>query len=249
MMQMVFDVVDILQLQEVWVRLPIVQAYSRLERRQALLACPMDFSLKQLMPQLGQLRNSSVWRGNHLEKRTDPAQVPMCALTDNYLDVLYPKQEDAESVRQQLFISVYNHFVVAQYQDDLETTCALLNILADLRSETDCLDSAALPLEGSNYWIPVDLTDEIRSLDTRYDSALPDTPAAYVVADEFWPLLVKSESQEVMAVAARYCQEDVSACMEDCKARLNQLIELAHHWNRTSSVVGLAYQVRDNTND
>jgi hypothetical protein len=244
-MQTMFDVVDLLQLQEVWVRLPIAQAYSRLERRQAVLPCPMEFSLKLLMPRLGRLRSSSVWRTNHLEKRTDPAQVPMCALTDAYLDVLYPEQASPGQTRHQLFISVYNHFVVSQYRADLALTCALLGRLADVRAETDCLDSAALPLAGSNYWIPIDLTDEIRSLDARYDSTLPDTPAAYVIADEFWPLLVKASSDEVNAVAAQYCMEDVSTCIEDCTRRLNQLIELAHNWNRTSSVVGLYYQTED----
>ena len=243
-MQTVLDVVDLLQLQEVWVRLPITQAYSRLERRQATLPCPLEFSVKKLMPRLGNLRASSAWRANHLEKRSDPAQIPLCAMTDAYLDVLYPELPSPDHTRRQLFRSVYNYFVMAQYQDDLELTCALLRRLAEIRAEMDCLDSEALPLAGSNYWIPIDLTDEIRSLDARYDSALPDTPSAYVVADEFWPLLVKATPDEVLAVAAQHCQEDVSSCIDDCRQRLNQLIELAHNWNRISSVVGLYYQTR-----
>ncbi len=248
-MKMVFDVADLLQLQEIWVRLPIAQAYSRLERRQSLLPCPMDFNLKQLMPQIGRLRSSSAWRGNHLEKRSDPAQVPMCALTDAYLEVLFPEQSPPDRTRQQLFLSVYYHFVVAQYQGDLELTAALLSQLAKVRAVDDCLDSEALPIAGSNYWIPIDLTDEIRSLDVRYDGDLPDTPATYVVADEFWPLLLKVNSDEVMTVAAQYCLESVSGCIDDCKQRLNQLGELAYNWNRTSSVVGLYYQTEDGVDD
>jgi hypothetical protein len=248
-MQTVLEVVDLLQLQEVWVRLPIVQAYSRLERRQAVLPCPMGFSLSDLMPRLGRLRTSSAWNANRLEKRPDPANVPLCAMTDAYLDVLYPEMPSPDHTRQQLFRSVYNYFVVAQYQEDRALTCALLWQLAEVRAEIDCLDSEALPLAGSDFWIPIDLTDEIRSLDARYDSAVPNTPSAYVVADEFWPLLVKANPDEVLAVAARICQEDMSACIDDCRQRLNQLIELAQYWNRISSVVGLYYQTENHAVD
>ena len=248
-MNAVFDIVDLLQLQEIWVRLPIAQAYTRLERRQTLLLCPVEFRLKGLMPRLGQLRNSTAWQTNRLEKRTDPALVPMCAMTDAYLEILFPDAESPALARQQLFVSVYNHFVVSQYKGELEQTCALLDMPAAMRGVApgDCFGSGNQPLEGSGFWIPVDLTDEIRALDSRYDSGQPDTPATYVIAETFWPLLVKATIEEARAVAVSYCGEDGSTCVESCTARLWQLVELARDWNRSSSVVGLYYQQQIDT--
>lgn len=238
----VFDIVDLLQLQEIWVRRPITRAYSRLERRQTALDCPFEFDLKTLMPRLGQLRNSSAWRLNRQERSTDPAQIPMCALTDGYLEVLFPDVVPAQA-RQQLFLSVYNHFVVSQYRADHSQTCALLKAVADTRSVeiARCLSADDRPVEGSNYWIPVDLTDEIRSLDVRYESARPDTPAAYVVGDDFWLLLVKATEDEIDSAASRDCSDP--ACADLSHRLLQQLVGLARDWNRTSSVVGLYYQV------
>ena len=250
-MKTVFDVVDLLQLQEIWVRSPIAQAYARLERRQPTLPGPLDFRLMWLMPRLGQLRNSPAWQTNQLEKRSDPAQIPLCAMTDAYLEVLFPDGTSAAEIRRQLFLSVYNHFVVAQYQGDLGQTCGLLRALADARSieSADCLNSANQPLEGSNFWIPVDLTDEIRSLDSRYDGGSADTPAAYVIAESFWPLLVKSTSEEIGAATTQYLTQYIGSTdpvyADRCAAELWRLVELARDWNRSSSVVGLYYQIED----
>ena len=247
-MQAVFDVVDLLQLQEIWVWRPITQAYSRLERRQTPLSCPVEFELKTLMPRLGELRNSAVWQKNMLEKRPDPAQVPMCALNDDYLAVLFPEIDPAQA-RQQLFISVYNHFVVSRFREDVSAISNLLQLLVQARSIEPfrCLNDSDLPLSGSSYWIPVDLTDEIRGLDDRYDIAQPDMPATYVVADDFWLLLVKATPEEIGTTAAQFC--DNADCVEDCKQRLEQLVMLARDWNRTSSVVGLYYQVESQASD
>jgi hypothetical protein len=244
-MKTVFDVVDLLQLHEVWVRSPIAQAYARLERRQPTLPGPLEFRLMWLMPRLGQLRNSPAWQTNQLEKRSDPAQVPLCAMTDAYLEVLFPEETSAAQTRRRLFLSAYNHFVVSQYQGDMEQTCGLLRALADTRSVEagDCLNSANQPLEGSNFWIPVDLTDEIRSLDSRYQSDRADTPSAYVIAESFWSLLVKSTSKDISAAAAHYLGSPHPVYAERCAAELWRLVELARDWNRSSSVVGLYYQI------
>ncbi len=244
-MQTIFDVVDLLQLHEIWVRHPIAQAYTRLERRQTTLPCPIEFRTKALMPRLGQLRNSAAWHTNRLEKRTDPAQIPLCALTDSYLEVLFPDAPSPDLLRRQLFISVYNHFVVTQYRGDLAQTCGLLHALAQVRKvdHREYLNAGNLPLEGSNFWIPVDLTDEIRALDTRYDGSQPDTPATYVVSEAFWTLLVKASSAHIQEAASLYCEDRGSACVDDCTLRLQALAELARDWNRSSSVVGLFYQI------
>ncbi|MBZ0302198.1 MAG: hypothetical protein K8J31_20785 [Anaerolineae bacterium] len=246
-MQIVFDVVDLLQLQEIWVRHPIAQAYSRLERRRTVLPCPVEFQLRQLMPRLGQLRNSSAWQANRLEKRADPAQIPMCAMTDAYLEILFPDEPSQGMLKRQLFVSVYNHFVVSQYRGDVSQTCGLLRALAEVRmvNQDECLSDGSLPLEGSNFWIPIDLTDEVRALDARYDSSKPNTPATYVVAESFWSLLVKASDEEVRAAAAAFCGDAGMACVEDCTQRLQQMADLARDWNRSSSVVGLYYQVSD----
>jgi hypothetical protein len=254
-MKTVFDVVDLLQLMEIWVRSPIAQAYARLERRESTLSTPMEFRLMWLMPRLGQLRNSPAWQTNQLEKRSDPAQVPLCAMTDAYLEVLFPDETSVAEVRRRLFLSVYNHFVVAQYQGEQEQTCGLLRALVDVRSagSGDYLNNANQPLEGSNFWIPVDLTDEIRSLDSRYDGNSVDTPSAYVISETFWPLLVKSTSEEIGAAAAQYMTASLGdtnpVYTERCASQLRRLVELARDWNRSSSVVGLYYQIDDKTGD
>jgi hypothetical protein len=251
LMKTVFDVVDLLQLQEIWVRSPIAQAYARLERRQSAYPCPMEFRLMWLMPRLGQLRNSPAWQTNQLEKRSDPAQVPLCAMTDAYLEVLFPEGVAAAQTRQRLFLSVYNHFVVSQFQGDSGETCGLLRALSDVRApgSNDYLNQANQPLEGSSFWIPVDLTDEIRALDSRYQGDRADTPATYVINETFWPLLVKSTAQDIQAAAARYVHDsklpDTDVHEAHSQRQLWRLVELAHDWNRSSSVVGLYYQVED----
>ena len=246
-MKTVFDVVDLLQLQEIWVRRPIAQAYARLERRQTLLPCPVVFQVKWLTPRLGELRNSLAWRTNRLEKHTDPAQMPMCALTDAYIEVLFSDSISPAQTRQRLFVSAYNHYVISQYRGDVLQTCDLLRALAAARSvePDDFLGPGSLPMEGSNFWIPVDLTDEIRALDARYDSSKPDTPAAYVVSEDFWPLLVKATPADVETAVAQFCEQTGYDGEADCESLLRRLIEVARDWNRSSSVVGLYYQVAD----
>lgn len=246
-MKTVFDVVDLLQLQEIWVRRPIVLAFSRLEQNRTALPCEISFSIKWLTSQLAILRNSSAWRYNKLEYITDPAKLPMCELSDEYLSILYPDSESPATLRQSLFQSVYNHFVVMQYQGDVEQTQGLLRELAGIRSFTlsSCFNDDHSPLEGANTWIPIDLIDEIRSMDGRYKIDEVNTPATYVISDDFWPLLVKAQPEDIDRAVALYCQENSLQTFEDCTRRLNDLVELARTWNRSPSVVGLYYQKMD----
>jgi len=246
-MKTVFDVVDLLQLQEIWVRRPIVLAFSRLEQNRTVLPCEMNFSIKWLTSRLALLRNSTVWRHNKLEQITDPAQLPMCKLSDEYLAILYPDAESPVALRQSLFQSVYNHFVIMQYVADTAQTLGLLRALAHVRSFTQlsCFNDDNSPLEGSNTWIPVDLVDEIRSMDGRYRIDEINTPATYVISDDFWPLLVKALPEDVNRAVELYCQEEPSQIIGDCTRRLNELAELARAWNRSPSVVGLYYQIMD----
>jgi hypothetical protein len=243
-MKTVFDVVDLLQLQELWVRRPIVLAFSRLEQNRTTLPCEMSFSIKWLTPRLALLRNSTAWRHNKLEQVTDPAQLPMCKLSDEYLSILYPDAESPSVLRQSLFQSVYNHFVIMQYQGDTTVTHGLLRSLAGVRSFalSSCFNEDHSPLEGSNTWIPVDLIDEIRSMDGRYKIDEVNTPATYVISDDFWPLLVKAQPEDIERAATLYCQKDPSQIIGDCTRRINELTELARTWNRSPSVVGLYYQ-------
>lgn len=244
MMKTVFDVVDLLQLQELWVRRPIVLAFSRLEQNRTALPCEMNFSIKWLTSRLALLRNSTAWRHNQLEQITDPAKLPMCKLSDEYLRILYADVESPAALRRSLFQSVYNHFVIMQYQGDTAQTEGLLHALADVRSFTlsTCFNEDHSPLEGSNSWIPIDLVDEIRSMDGRYKIDEVNTPATYVISDDFWPLLVKAQSEDVDRAAARYCEENPAQMVGDCVRRLNSMAELARAWNRSPSVVGLYYQ-------
>ncbi len=246
-MKTVFDVVDLLQLREIWVRRPIVLAFSRLEQNHTALPCEMNFSIKWLTPRLAVLRNSTAWRHNKLEQIKDPAQLPMCELSDEYLSILYPEVESPAGLRQSLFQSAYNHFVITQYQGDTTQTQGLLRALATARSFvlSSCFNSDHSPLEGSNTWIPIDMVDEIRSMDGRYKIDEINTPATYVISDDFWPLLVKAQAEDVERAAALYCQEDPSQIVGECTQRLNNMAELARAWNRSPSVVGLYYQTID----
>lgn len=246
-MKTVFDVVDLLQLQEMWVRRPIVLAFSRLEQNRTALPCEMNFSIKWLTPRLAALRNSTAWRHNKLEQITDPAQLPMCEFSDEYLNVLYADTESPAALRQSLFQSVYNHFVIMQYQGDAAQTQGLLWALAAARSFSlsSYFNDDDSPLEGSSTWIPVDIVDEIRSMDGRYKIDEVNTPATYVISDDFWPLLVKAQPEEIDRAATIYCQENPSYIVGECMRRLNDLAELARAWNRSPSVVGLYYQTKD----
>jgi hypothetical protein len=246
-MKTVFDVVDLLQLQEIWVRRPIVMAFARLEQHPVSLPCPQNFSIKWLTPRLALLRNSSSWQHNQLEHVTDPAQLPLCEFSDDYLNILYPESEAPAALRQSLFQSVYNHFVITRFQGELEQTRGLLGALATARSMTlyAPLTDDDLPLEGSSYWIPVDLVDEIRLLDTRYKADEIDTPATYVIADEFWPLLVKATPDDINNAVQRYNEGHSNGIAEDSARVLNKLADVARAWNRSPSVVGLYYQIDD----
>ncbi len=243
-MRCVFDITDLLQLQEIWVRRPILLAFSRLENRQITLPCALDFSLGWLQPRLAQLRRSTTWRVPPVEDITDPAQVTMCDLTGEYLRVLYPEAPSAAAARQQLFTAVYQHFVVERYEGHPAQTAALLNLLALSRAVNpeDCLRGDNLPLEGSTFWIPVDLTDEIRGLDSDYDSAEPGTPAAYVIADAFWDLLVKATPQEIQSAAQHYHQQNPQFSVGENARQLDMLAQISQVWSRSPSVVGLYYQ-------
>jgi hypothetical protein len=244
MMKTVFDVVDLLQLQEIWVRRPIVLAFSRLEQTRTALPCEVNFSIKWLTSRLALLRNSTAWRHNKLEQITDPAQLPMCKLSDEYLSILYTDVESPAALRRSLFQSVYNHFVIMQYQADTVQTHGLLHSLATVRSFTlsTCFNDDSSPLEGSNTWIPVDLVDEIRSMDGRYKIDEVNTPATYVISDDFWPLLVKAQPEDLERAASLYRQENPTEIFEEYMKRLNDLADLARTWNRSPSVVGLYYQ-------
>lgn len=244
-MRCIFDITDLLQLQEIWVRRPILLAFSRLENRQTTLPCALDFSLGWLQPRLAQLRRLTTWRVPPVEDVSDPAQVTMCELTDEYLRVLYPEAPSAAAAHQQLFMAVYQHFVVERYEGHPAQTAGLLNLLAlerDINPE-DCLRSDNLPLEGSTFWIPVDLTDEIRGLDSGYDSAEPGTPAAYVIADAFWDLLFKASPEEIQSAAQHYNQQNPRFSAEENAHQLHMLAQISQVWSRSPSVVGLYYQM------
>lgn len=239
-MQIVFDVADLMQLQEIWSWRPIVTAYSRLERREPLFASPLRFDVAELTSRLTRLRHSPDWRQDG--KGDDPARAPIRDLSEAHLSQLYPEAETG-SLRQSLFYAVYARFVVARYQADVQLTGLLLRALAD-RQAVDAdhyLDSDGQPRQGSQDWIPVDITDEIRSLDTRYRPAEPGAPAAYVIADSFWSLLVKAETAEIEAVVQQ-CG-DTGTQPDQRLQELTTLVKLARIWNHSPSVVGLCYQV------
>lgn len=239
-MRAIFDIVDLLQLQEIWVWRPITQAYSRLERRQTAYPCAISFDLKTLMPRLARLRRSLIWNSTFAEKYSDPSLIPLCALTDTALEVLFPDRLPVLA-RQQLFSSVYNHFVMSRFEEDAVLITDVLANLAAVRSLGPgmCLDEGNRPLAGSDEWIPIDLTDEIRNLDDRYHNDEPGHPAAYVVADDFWQVLARATTAEVDAAVASSALLDAHAAYPQ---RLTELIGLAQDWSRTSSVVGLYYQ-------
>ncbi|MBZ0297621.1 MAG: hypothetical protein K8L99_34005 [Anaerolineae bacterium] len=244
-MQTVIDVVDLLQLQETWVRLPIVVAFSRLSQRESIASEEMGFSVEWLQMRLMELRRSFRQDFHRKGVIMDPSKIALSDLSDSYIQVLYPDEESPDVARSHLFDAVYRRYVVERYQGEREYTCDLLRALAQLRPvETeDCLNDRALPEEGSSFWIPADLTDEIRSLDSRYDETEPNTPAAYVIADAFWEMLAKANEEEIEQVTIKYAQANVAVDAVECQRQLTGLVNIAQMWARSPSVVGLYYQV------
>ncbi len=240
-MHLVLDIVDLLQLQEIWSWRPIVTAFSRLERREPLPRTDsLRFNLAELVPRLSRLRLSPDWQ--QMRHNEDPARLPLRDLSDTDLSHLYPEAE-AAGLRQSLFFAAYRCFVMARYQGAVQPTATLLRALAEVRqlAAEAYLDIYALPRQGSPDWIPAEITDEIRCLDTRYQPDEPGTPSAYVIADTFWPLLVKAEGSDLAAAARR---ASGSLPPEACREQLERLLEVAQMWNRSPSVVGLCYQVQ-----
>jgi hypothetical protein len=244
-MQITLDVVDLLQLQEIWSRRPVVTAFTRLEGRQMALPCAVDFNVDELLPRLARLKRSHIWHMNKANATTDPARIPMGSLSDDYLNELYPEADSGAAMRQSLFNAAYSRFVITYYRGDVDQTRHLLQAVARVRQVVpeNCLDADLLPRPGSPEWIPADITDEIRGLDERYDSAEPGLPATYVVADQFWPLLVKATPQEFDESARLCCSSDDAICFDPNRQALEVLGQVAYAWNRSPSVVGLCYQV------
>jgi hypothetical protein len=244
-MNLVLDMVDLLQLHELWGRRPIITAYTRLEQRHTALACAMDFNVDGLLPRLTRLKNSPEWRSNRANLTNDPARIPLGNLSEDYLGILYPEAETPASARQALFMSAYNRFVVIRYSCDETRLCGLLSTLSKVRNLPfgDFLDASRLPRPGAAEWIPAEITDEIRGLDERYEAAEPGTPATYVVSDDFWTTLVKTGEGEIDQTATLFSKADAAPSIEACRQQLAGLVEVAQVWNRSPSVVGLCYQV------
>lgn len=244
-MQITFDVVDLLQLHEIWSRRPVVTAFTRLEGRQTTLPCAVDFNVDQLLPRLARLKRSPVWRMNQANISNDPGRVPMRDLSEDYLSELYPEANSAAVMRQSLFNSAYSRFVIAHYRADVELTRHALQTLARVRQVAleNCFGDDMLPRPGSPEWIPADITDEIRGLDERYDSTEPGLPATYVISDQFWPLLVKASATELEEAERIGCTPDDTDCLEANRQALAIMAQVAFAWNRSPSVVGLCYQV------
>ena len=247
-MRISLDVVDLLQLQEIWSRRPIITAFTRLETRPTLRPSTDNFRVEDLIPRLARLKRSSAW----LSRRnspvlSDPARLPLGDLSDEYLLELYPEVESPAAKRYSLFLSVYNCYLVARYERSVMHTAAALQLLARVRrfEGFNVLDAAHLPAQGSPEWIPLNITDEIRSLDDRYDAAEPGAPATYVVAEEFWPLLLKAVPEDVDSAAQLALESSEPAFCDVLHESLNELVTLAHTWYRSPSVVGLAYQQKE----
>jgi len=247
-MRISLDVVDLLQLQEIWSRRPIITAFTRLETRPTFRPSTDNFSIEDLMPRLSRLKRSPVWLSRrNIPILSDPARIPIGDLSDDYLLELYPEVESPAAKRYSLFLSVYNCYLVAHYERSVVHTAAALQFLARVRrfDGYNVLDSAHLPAQGSPEWIPLNITDEIRSLDDRYDAAEPGAPATYVVSEEFWPLLLKAAPEDLDSVTQLAMESTDSAFCHDLREALNELMTLAHTWYRSPSVVGLSYQQKE----
>src|SRR5215216_8179413 len=104
-MRISLDVVDLLQLQEIWSRRPIVTAFTRLETRPSMRPSPDSFKIEDLLPRLSRLKRSPVWlsrRSNPII--TDPARIPLGDLSDEYLQEMYPEAESPVAKRNALFL-------------------------------------------------------------------------------------------------------------------------------------------------
>lgn len=245
--QSYFDVVDLLQVYEVWVRLPITKVVPRMEHRQTAYTPPFQFESAALTSGLSALRRSASWQRSPLARSTtDPGLLPFCQLSEDMLTTVFPDLESPLPLQQALFHCVYQHYLVDRYTGAVQETQQILQSLSAIRAiNTDEFFRAeGEPKEGSDYWIPVDLTDEVRALDARYNSALANTPATYVVDESFWHLLLKADSNEIDATVWHYCQSNplAQSASEDCARQLRQLVNVAHNWYRSPSVVGLYYQ-------
>ena len=148
-------------------------------------------------------------------------------------------------MRQKLFSSAYNRYVIAHYSAEVEQTRQLLHHLARVRNfaPEQCLDTDRLPQQGSPEWIPADITDEIRSLDERYDQSQPGLPATYIIADRFWSLFVKASPEELEESSRLACADGDLSSLEANQRAIEVLAQVAFAWNRSPSVVGLCYQV------
>lgn len=238
-MQTVIDIVDMLQLQETWVRLPVVRAFGRLSQRESLVEGDMTFSSEWLQGRLYDLRRLAAQGWHRRGLLADPSTIPLGDLSDGFIRVLYPEIDSPAVARQRLFHAVYHRYVMRRYAGAPGMMGEALGTLVPLLSvqTPDCLNAEAAPQEGSSFWIPPDLTDEIRLLDSRHDISEPGTPAAYVIADAFWEMLVKVTTSQIDA-AADCCEGD------EARECLQHLVEIALLWSRSPSVVGLCYQAR-----
>lgn len=246
-MQISLDIVDLLQLQEIWSRRPIITAFTRLEPRPGIFPNTFNFSVDELMPRLTKLKQSSVWLSQLARPTSDPARLPLSGFSDDFLGELYPEVESAAAHLQSIFVSAYSRFVVAHFRHPVEATGAILRTLADVRavSQADCLNAHSLPPEGSPEWIPAEITDEIRALDTRYLPDEPGLPSAYVIGDAFWSLFIKITPEEIEKTVELYCQSLADDCRDSVHQTLTALVEVASMWQRSPSVVGLCYQISD----
>jgi hypothetical protein len=241
------DIVDLLQLQEIWSRRPIITAFTRLESRPGVIPAAVNFSVDELIPRLTRLRYSSVWMAQAAKLSSDPARLPLSSFSDDVLGELYPEVDFPAAQRQSIFVSAYSRFVVAHYRASAEFTSAILQTLADVRAlaSADCLNAQALPLAGSSEWIPAEITDEIRALDERYLPEEPGLPSAYVIGDAFWELFVKITPEEIDKTVQQHCQALSADDSDSVHQALTTLAEVANLWQRSPSVVGLCYQVTD----
>jgi hypothetical protein len=246
-MRISLDVVDLLQLQEIWSRRPVVTAFTRLEDRSSLYPVTENFSIEDLLPRLSRLKRSPAWLARRPNPAlNDPGRVPLGDLSDEYLIEMYPDVPPVEK-RASLFLSVYNCYLIANFRQTVEHTAAALGFLARVRGlETvNRLDSSNLPAEGSPEWIPLNITDEIRGLDDRYNPEEPGSPSTYVVAEDFWPLLLKAEPEHIDSAADLALEMSDTAFCKALRDSLNELTVLAHTWYRSPSLVGLCYMQKD----
>jgi len=246
-MRVALDIVDLLQLQEIWSKRPIVTAFTRLEVRPPAVQSNANFSIGELLPRLARLKQSSTWQSKNKRVSTDPARVPLAEFSEDFFSEMYPEAESAAEQRQALFNSVYDRFIVTYYRGSVAQTGAALQTLARVRSmePDEHLGADTLPLQGSQEWIPFNITDEIRSLDKRYNPVEPGAPAAYVVADEFWQLFVKVAPADLEETVRIQCASNSQEHADALRPLLNTLSEVAYTWNRSPSVVGLCYQIPD----